>query len=219
MEMTLARVGNPEYARQNHSFGLTTLQNRHVRTTRAGVFFDFRAKHGIRHQSVVHDRKLARIIKNCRDVPGSGLFQYLDPNGNRHTIDSADVNAYLREISGRDVTAKDFQTCAATSIALLELSTLDEKRPITKATLQVVATVATRLGNTPAICRKCCIHPALFEAYLAGSLSVTVPIEGPDEFPTVCGSWSENFYDSSKDWRKPIRSRDRLSAAAVVLPL
>jgi DNA topoisomerase-1 len=119
-------------------------------------------------------------------LPGSELFQYLDPDGNRHTIDSADVNAFLREISGRDVTAKDFRTWAATSIALLELSTLDE-RPTTKGTFAVVKTVATRLRNTPAICRKCYIHPAAFEAYLAGSLKVTVTIEDLDEFPT--GMW------------------------------
>jgi DNA topoisomerase-1 len=183
MEMTLARIGNPEYVRQNHSFGLTTLQNRHVRIRREGIFLDFRAKHGIQHRSVVHDRKLARIVKNCRDLPGSELFQYLDPDGNQHSIDSGDVNEYLREISGCDITAKDFRTWAATNLAMLELSTLKESKPTLKATLQVIKTVAARLGNTPAVCRKCYIHPAVFEGYLAGTLKVTVTGDDLAEFP------------------------------------
>jgi DNA topoisomerase I len=187
MEMTLARVGNPEYARQNQSFGLTTLQNRHVRIKHGEIFLDFRAKHGIRHRSVVRDRKLARILKNCRDLPGSVLFQYVDDEGQTRTIESGDVNDYLREISGRDLTAKDFRTWAATNLAVLALSVLDEEKPTRKATLQVIKQVAEQLGNTPAVCRKCYIHPAVFEGYLAGRLKVKTTVEDLDEFPA--GVW------------------------------
>jgi DNA topoisomerase-1 len=170
MERTLARVGNPEYARDNHSFGLTTLQNRHVRITRDRVELDFRAKHGLRHHSVVTDRKLARILRNVRDLPGSELFQYLDEAGERHSIDSEDVNAYLREISGAEITAKDFRTWAATNLALLALARREDDQPTKKAAVEVVKEVARQLGNTPAVCRNCYIHPGLLEAFATGRL-------------------------------------------------
>jgi DNA topoisomerase-1 len=174
MERTLARVGNPEYARQNDSFGLTTLKNRHVRITRGKIELDFRAKSGVRHHSTVSDRKLAHIIKNCRDLPGSELFQYVDDGGMRHSIDSGDVNEYLRVISGREITAKDFLTWAATNLAVLALHELNEERPTKKGTLQAIKRVAEQLGNTPAVCRKSYIHPAVMECYLAGSLIRTI---------------------------------------------
>jgi DNA topoisomerase-1 len=180
MEDTLARVGNPEYAAQNNTFGLTTLRNRHVRIVRGRIELDFRAKHGIRHVSLVSDRKLARVVKNCRDLPGSELFQYIDEAGERHSIDSADVNDYLREISGRDVTAKDFRTWAATNLAVLALAAQEQEPPTRKAQVEAIKQVAKRLGNTPAICRKCYIHPAVLEGYLSGSLRrmlATVPQE------------------------------------------
>ena len=169
MERTLARVGNPEYARQNDSFGLTTLKNRHVRITRRQIELDFRAKSGVHHHSVVTDKKLARIVRNCKDLPGAELFQYLDENGHRHRIDSADVNQYLRSISGREITAKDFRTWAATNLAVLALHDLNERVPTKSGSLTMVKRVAEQLGNTPAVCRKCYIHPAIFESYLAGS--------------------------------------------------
>ena len=179
MEDTLARVGNPEYASQNNTFGLTTLRNRHVRVTRGRIELDFRAKHGIRHVSVVSDRKLARVVKNCRDLPGSELFQYIDEAGERHCIDSADVNDYLREISGRDITAKDFRTWAATSLAVLALADQGEEEPPTKkAQVEAIKQVAKRLGNTPAICRKCYIHPGVLEGYLNGTLRRTLAAVG-----------------------------------------
>src|SRR5690348_3928168 len=181
MEDTLARVGNPEYASQNNTFGLTTLRNRHVRITRGRIELDFRAKHGIRHVSLVSDRKLARVVKNCRDLPGSELFQYIDEAGERHCIDSADVNDYLREISGRDITAKDFRTWAATNLALLALADKAEEPPTKKAQVAAVREVAKRLGNTPAICRKCYIHPAVLEGYLDGSLRRTLAAIGQEE--------------------------------------
>jgi DNA topoisomerase-1 len=174
MEDTLARVGNPEYAAQNNTFGLTTLRNRHVRIVRGRIELDFRAKHGIRHLSVVSDRKLARVVKNCRDLPGSELFQYIDEAGERHCIDSADVNDYLREISGREVSAKDFRTWAATNLAVLALADQEQDPPTKKSQVAAIKQVAKRLGNTPAICRKCYIHPAVLEGYLNGGLRKTL---------------------------------------------
>jgi DNA topoisomerase-1 len=170
MERTLARVGNPEYARENESFGLTTLRNRHVRVTRGCLELDFRAKSGVRHRSVVTDAKLARIVKRCRELPGSELFQYIDEEGHRHTIDSGDVNEYLRTISGCEITAKDFRTWAASNLALLAISQLNEERPSRHGSVEIIRQVAQQLGNTPAVCRKSYIHPALIESYLAGTL-------------------------------------------------
>ncbi len=171
MERTLARVGNPEYARDNNSFGLTTLQNRHVRIAGGRVELDFRAKHGIRHRSLVAERKLARILKNCRDLPGSELFQYVDDAGERRSIDSGDINDYLREISGAEVTAKDFRTWAATNLALLALAERTAEKPTKKAVVEMVKGVAEQLGNTPVVCRKCYIHPAVIESFATGELA------------------------------------------------
>lgn len=183
MEDTLARVGNPEYAAQNNTFGLTTLRNRHVRIVRGRIELDFRAKHGIRHVSLVSDRKLARVVKNCRDLPGSELFQYIDEAGERHCIDSADVNDYLRDISGREITAKDFRTWAATNLALLAFAGQEQEPPTKKAQVEAVKEVAKRLGNTAAVCRKCYIHPAVLEGYLDGSLRRTLAAIGQEEQP------------------------------------
>ena len=183
MEDTLARVGNPEYASQNNTFGLTTLRNRHVRITRGLIELDFRAKHGIRHVSLVSDRKLARVVKNCRDLPGSELFQYIDEAGERHCIDSADVNEYLREISGRDITAKDFRTWAATNLAVLALAGQENEKATKKAQIEAIKQVAKRLGNTPAVCRKCYIHPAVMDGYLDGSLRRTLAAVGQEDDP------------------------------------
>jgi len=171
LEITLARVGNPEYARENHSFGLTTLQNRHVRIRGGTIELDFRAKHGIRHRSVVGDRKLARILKRCRDLPGSELFQYLDDAGERHAIDSLDLNAYLREISDHDITAKDFRTWAGTNLALLAILAVPDAEATKQTAAEIVRQVAAQLGNTPAVCRKCYIHPRVFEAFFDGTLA------------------------------------------------
>jgi DNA topoisomerase I len=173
LETTLARIGNEEYARSNRSFGLTTLRNRHVRVAGARMSFDFRGKHGIQHHIDLQDRRLAAIVKKCRDLPGQELFQYLDAEGQSHGIGSEDVNDYLREISGEEITAKDFRTWAATNlaaIALRELEAFDSQAAAKRNVLQAVEAVAKLLGNTPAICRKCYIHPAIFEGYLDGSL-------------------------------------------------
>jgi DNA topoisomerase-1 len=181
MECTLARIGNPEYARDNNSFGLTTLRNRHMRIVGGRVELDFRGKSGVRHRSVVADRTLARILRSCRDLPGSELFQYLDDDGERRSIDSGDVNDYLREISGAEITAKDFRTWAATSLALLALARRIDEVPTKKAVVEMVQEVAGQLGNTAAVCRKCYIHPALIESFATGKLAPFVAMLGGGE--------------------------------------
>ncbi len=171
LEKTLIRVGNEEYARQNHSFGLTTMRDQHARISGSKVHFEFRGKSGIRHAVDLEDRRLARIVKACRDLPGYELFQYIDERGERQVIDSADVNAYLKQITGQPFTAKDFRTWAGTMLAAAELaacepcrSTAHGKRMINRA----IDAVARRLGNTKAVCRKSYVHPAILDAYLAG---------------------------------------------------
>ena len=173
MDMTLFRIGNNEYAKENKSFGLTTLRNRHVAIEGSRIHISFRGKHGKHHETDINDRRLARIIKNCRDLPGYELFQYLDDKGDRHTVGSAEVNEYLREITGEEITAKDFRTWAGTKLAaeaLREFELFDTEAERKKAVLRAVEKVAKHLGNTPAICRSCYIHPAVLDGYLDGSL-------------------------------------------------
>jgi DNA topoisomerase-1 len=173
MELTLFRVGNSEYARENKSFGLTTLRDRHVRIDGSHVHLSFRGKSGNRYESDINDRRLARIVKGCRDLPGYELFQYLDDDGNQHAVGSEEVNSYLREITGEDITAKDFRTWAGTQLAaeaLRAFCNLDSESKRKKAIVRAVEKVARHLGNTPAICRRCYIHPAIFDGYVDGTL-------------------------------------------------
>lgn len=173
METTLIRVGNAEYARENHSYGLTTMRNKHVQVDGSTVIFKFQGKSGVRHTIDVTDKRLAKIIQRCQDIPGYELFQYVDENGEHHPIDSADVNEYLREISEQDFTAKDFRTWSGTVLACMALSELDAFESATQAKkniVQAIKTVAARLGNTPSVCRKCYVHPAVLESYTAGAL-------------------------------------------------
>jgi DNA topoisomerase-1 len=177
LEKTLIRVGNEEYARENGSIGLTTMRVHHAKVRGTTVRFEFRGKSGIEHAVDLRDARLARIIKACRELPGYELFQYIDSDGKRQVIDSADVNAYLRETSGRDFTAKDFRTWIGTVLAAKALaqvpaftSNADAKRKIASA----VESVAKRLGNTKAVCRKCYIHPAILDAYMDGATIETV---------------------------------------------
>ncbi len=174
LEKTMMRVGNEEYAAQNNSFGLTTLRNRHAKVKGSRVMFDFRGKHGVEHHIDLADKRLARVVERCRDLPGQDLFQYLDQDGEPHGVGSDDVNDYLREASGEEITAKDFRTWAATNLAALALADMerfDSQVQQKKAVVAAVESVAKQLGNTPAICRKCYIHPAVFEGYLDGSLA------------------------------------------------
>jgi DNA topoisomerase I len=173
LETTLIRVGNDEYARQNKSFGLTTMRDRHVEVSGATVKFRFRGKSGKNHSIALTDRRLAKIVKRCRDIPGYELFQYIDDNGDRQTIDSADVNEYLREITGQDFTAKDFRTWAGTvlaTLALQECEAFESETQAKKQITQAISSVAERLGNTPSICRKCYVHPAVIDSYLDGTM-------------------------------------------------
>jgi DNA topoisomerase-1 len=172
LEKSLIRVGNEEYARQNRSFGLTTLQDRHVNVTGATLRFAFRGKSGVRHAIDVNDRRLARIVKQCRDLPGQDLFQYIDDTGARSDVTSGDVNAYLKEITGQDFTAKDFRTWAGTVLCATALQELEADSPTRakKHLLQAIDAVAGVLGNTRAVCRKSYIHPAVMEAYMDGTM-------------------------------------------------
>jgi len=175
MEMTLIRVGNEEYAKSNRSFGLTTLRDRHAKIGSTKATFEFRGKSGKVHVTGFSDRRLARILKACQDLPGQRLFQYVDDEGERRTVESADVNAYLREALGDDFSAKDFRTWAGTVAAARALTALPEcaERGDAKArTVTCVKAVAGLLGNTPAVCRKAYIHPAILAAYEAGDLSL-----------------------------------------------
>jgi len=174
LEKTMMRVGNEEYAKTNDSFGLTTLRNRHATVKGGRLVFDFRGKHGVEHHIDLTDRRLARVVERCRDLPGQDLFQFVDQDGETHGLGSDDVNAYLHDISGEEITAKDFRTWAATNLAAQAMAVAnvhDTETKAKRAIVEAVESVAKRLGNTPAICRKCYIHPAVFEGYLDGSLA------------------------------------------------
>ena len=177
LDKTLIRVGNDEYARENRSFGLTTLRGRHVEIDGSKLRFTFRGKSGVSHEVAITDRRLARIVQQCQDLPGQELFQYLDVKGRRQTISSDDVNAYLRETTGRDITAKDFRTWAGTMLVARALCTVGPaktRREAERNILRALDEVADRLGNTRAVCRKYYVHPGLVSAYLMG-LTVTLP--------------------------------------------
>jgi DNA topoisomerase-1 len=173
MELTRIRVGNEEYAKTNQSYGLTTLQDEHVTIKGTRIQFQFRGKSGVSHDIELSDRRLARIVKRCQDIPGQDLFQYLDDAGNSQSVSSTDVNNYLREISGQDFTAKDFRTWAGTVLAashLVEIGTFTSQTAAKKNLNQAIKAVATHLGNRPATCRKYYVHPAVLTAYLDDSL-------------------------------------------------
>jgi len=178
LEKTLMRIGNKEYARANKSFGLTTLQDQHVRITGGSMRFTFRAKSGIMQDIEVNDATLARIVAKCRGIPGRALFQYLAPNGKGRCVDSTDVNAYLNEITGQPFTAKNFRTWAGTVLAaaaLCEFAAPASETAFKRCVVQAVDSTAAKLGNTRAVCRKCYVHPAVFEAFRSG-----VTIQSPE---------------------------------------
>jgi DNA topoisomerase-1 len=178
LETTLIRVGNEDYARSNKSYGLTTLRTRHVAVEGAELRFEFKGKSGKIWKLSIRDRRVARLVKTCQELPGQHLFQYIDADGARQAVTSADVNAYLREISGRDFTAKDFRTWAGTVLAAMALCAHDEALEGAARTKRYIKAaidkVAARLGNTPTICRKCYVHPEVFAAYLDGDFITVV---------------------------------------------
>jgi DNA topoisomerase-1 len=178
LERTLIRVGTHELAKLNNSFGLTTLRRRHVSIDGATVRFEFRGKSGVEHAVAVTDRRIARIVQRCRELPGRELFQYVDARGRRQIVYADDVNTYLREITGRDVTAKDFRTWTGTMLAaesLREAGPASTKRDAERNVLRAIDGTAERLGNTRATCRKYYIHPALIAAYLEGVVLPPLP--------------------------------------------
>jgi DNA topoisomerase-1 len=177
LEVTLIRVGNEEYAKQNESFGLATMRNRHVRVNGSALRFQFRGKSGVLHAVDLEDRRLARIVRQSRDLPGYELFQYVDADRERRTIDAGDVNAYLKSIAGDVFTAKDFRTWAGTVLAaraLSEAAAFGSKAQAKRNVLRAVEAVAKRLGNTTAVCRKCYIHPEVVKAYFDGTLAASL---------------------------------------------
>ncbi|WP_085583941.1 MULTISPECIES: DNA topoisomerase IB [unclassified Pseudomonas] len=173
LDATLIRVGNAQYARDNRSFGLTTLRNRHVEVNGSAILFQFRGKSGIEHRITVRDRRLARIVRRCLELPGQNLFQYLDENGERHTVTSSDVNACLQALTGAEFTAKDYRTWAGSALALAILRELrwESEAEAKRQVVEMIKQVARALGNTPAVCRKCYIHPALIERFMLGELN------------------------------------------------
>ena len=175
LEATLIRVGNEEYARTNRSFGLTTMRNRHVDVSGTQLRFSFRGKSGRRHSVSITDRRLAGIVKRCQELPGQELFEFVDDNGTVEKIDSDDVNKYLRGITGENFTAKDFRTWSGTVLAAVALRDFGRSAKQTQArrnAAKAIEQVAERLGNTPTICRRSYVHPAVIEAYMDG---ITLP--------------------------------------------
>jgi DNA topoisomerase-1 len=173
LETTCMRVGNVEYAKENDSFGITTLRDHHAKFGNGTVKFRFRGKSGLEHECEVHDRRLARIVKQCQDLPGYELFQYLDEAGERHTVDSSDVNQYLRDATGDDFSAKDFRTWSGSvqcALAFEEIGPFETEAEAKKNVVAAIKTAAKRLGNRPATCRNYYVHPGILEAYTDGAL-------------------------------------------------
>lgn len=222
MEITLIRVGNMEYAKQNKSFGLTTLRDRHVRIGGGRAIFEFRGKSGKPHQTGFRDRRLARIVKACQDLPGQRLFQYLDEDGERRAVESADVNGYIREAMGEDFSAKDFRTWAGT---LAAARALIASEPCTSAaqakrTANIcVKAVAGVLGNTAAVCRSAYIHPAVLDAYADGALTLK-PVRDDRGFELAVlkfleASRDKDFAGEARATRAMAREGPEARAAAV----
>lgn len=188
LETTFIRVGNEEYARKNRSFGLTTMRDRHVDVSGSTVEFRFRGKSGKDHTITVKDKRLAKLVRRCKDIPGQELFQYIDEDGHHQSIGSAEVNDYLREISGQDFTAKDFRTWGGTVLSVLafqELGAFETETQAKKNITQAIREVSKKLGNTPAICCKYYLHPAIIDAYRDNSLLqvLQTQTDQPDEVP------------------------------------
>jgi DNA topoisomerase I len=173
LEVSRIRVGNEEYAKTNHSFGLSTMRNRHVKVDGSKILFRFKGKSGKRHEIEVADRRIARVVAKCQELPGQHLFQYLDENEKPVEVGSDEVNAYLQEITGEQFTAKDFRTWSGTvlaAMALQEFESVDSQAAAKKNVVAAIESVSKALGNTPAICRKCYVHPHIIEGYMEGTL-------------------------------------------------
>ena len=202
IEQTSIRIGNAAYEKENGSFGITTLKDRHVKFDSGGVRFSFSGKKGIKHEIILKNKKLARIVKQCRDVPGKELFQYYDDEGNHHSIDSGTVNQYIKEISGHEFTAKDFRTWSGTVHAFEALqkigcceSKADAKRKINEA----IDFVSSQLGNTRAVCKKYYVHPLILHLYEHDKL--------------------KKYFDSLENNEKPKNSADLSTTEKIVLQI
>ena len=193
LENTLIRVGNSDYAKQNKSFGLTTLRDGHVDINGSELRFEFKGKSGKTWKLRMRDRRIASVVKSCQDLPGQHLFQYVDEDCQRQQVTSTDVNEYLREIAGSDVTAKDFRTWAGTvlaAMALSEFEAFDSEAGAKRNIKAAIEKVAARLGNTPTICRQCYVHPEIVNAYLEGSVLSGVKQEAESELKKKLGKLS-----------------------------
>ncbi|SAL16892.1 DNA topoisomerase [Caballeronia arvi] len=216
LDTTLIRVGSEEYARENRSYGLTTLRKRHLKVSAGTLRFRFRGKSGIEHDVAVSDARVARIVKRCMDLPGQDLFQYLDADGERHAVSSSDINDYLREITGADFTAKDYRTWAGSVFALAALRKL-EWETVTEARKHIVCTikdVAQLLRNTPAVCRKCYVHPAVIEAFEAGELAQALPASRRNGLKTDEAALAIFLEKDAKRRTREAARKNRKSAAA-----
>lgn len=216
LEVSLIRVGNDEYAKANDSFGLTTMRDRHVDVDGASLRFHFRGKSGKWHNVDIRDRRLAKIVKRCQDLPGQELFQFVDDQGERHDVRSDDVNAYLREASGEDFTAKDFRTWAGTVLAamtLREFEMFSTKAQAKKNVVAAIQSVARRLGNTPAVCKKCYVHPHILDSYLDGTLVKTLKKHAEKKLSTALQDFKGEEAAVLGLLQKRITLEDQFSAA------
>jgi DNA topoisomerase-1 len=219
LDVTAIRVGNEEYARENRSFGLTTMRGRHIHVDGTTLRFTFRGKSGVKHAVALHDARVARVVRRCQDLPGEELFEYVDDSGEAVPVRSEHVNVYLREVSGDDFTAKDFRTWLATVACAEELgsraliATQAERRAVAK---EALSAVAAKLGNTPAICRLCYVHPSVLDA-LATAGEVNLPkarrIRGlsPLEASVLRFLRDERKVSSAGEGRRPAHARRRRS--------
>jgi DNA topoisomerase I len=214
LETTMIRVGNEEYARENDSYGLTTLHEEHVKVRGDAIRFTFRGKSGIEHSVTVHDKRLAKIVRSCQDIPGHELFSYIDDHGEPASIDSAHVNAYIRDIGEDDFTAKDFRTWEATMACALELAAVcvETAKEAKSAVVEAIKNVAKRLGNTPAVCKKAYILPAIIDEFLAGGSLAKITTEAQIiAFIERLGSRDENKHLTTL-MRKSIKARKTKAA-------
>lgn len=184
LETTLIRVGNEEYAKANHSYGLTTMRNRHAKVSGGKITFEFMGKSGKRHSISVQDAQLAKVVKKCQELPDQEIFEYLDEAGEARDVKSQDVNDYLREVTGESFSAKDFRTWSGTvlaAVALREFTEVTSQKEAKANVTQAVESVAKMLGNTPTICRKCYVHPEVLESYLQGTTIATLQQRGAEK--------------------------------------
>jgi len=198
LETTFIRVGNEEYAKENQSYGLTTMRDKHADIKGSTVHFKFKGKSGKLHNIDVNDRRLARIVKQCQDIPGYELFQYFEEDGSHRSVDSDDVNDYLREISGDPFTAKDFRTWAGTVLActmLREFESFESQTQAKKNLVAAIKSVAERLGNTPSVCRKCYVHPGVIESYMGGEIVKSFEDQVKKALPPSSGALRQEEID------------------------